>query len=387
MRKKFLPFALPSIEKEEINEVIDTLKSRWITTGPRVKKFEKEFVKFINAKYAVAVNSCTAALHLALAAIELKRGDEVLVPTMTFASTAEVVRYFDAKPVLVDIKSDTLLIDLGEIEKKITKKTKAIIPVHYAGQACDIDKILKIARKYKLKVIWDAAHALPTKYKGKLVGTFPDITCFSFYATKPITMGEGGIAVTGNKKWAEKMRILSLHGISKDAWKRYTATGSWYYEIIYPGFKYNLTDIAASLGLVQFKKCNLFLQKRKKIARIYNRTFNNLPEITILRVEKYGTHAWHLYAIQLNLDRLKIGRDKFIEELKKRKIGVSVHFIPLHLHPYYKQKYGYKPKDLPNAYHAYQRIISLPIYPKMTTQDIKDVIWAIKDIINKFKKC
>lgn len=386
MRKKFLLFHQPSIDKKEIKEVLDTLKSGWITTGPKVKIFEQKFAKFIGAKYAVAVNSCTAAMHLALAAIGLKKGDEVIVPTMTFAATAEVVRYFDARPVLVDVEPDTLLIDPGEIEKKITKKTKAIIPVHYGGQACDIDKILKIARQYKLKVIWDAAHSLPTKYKGKLVGTFPDITCFSFYATKTITTGEGGMITTDNKKLAEKMRVLSLHGISKDAWKRYTTAGSWYYEIIYPGFKYNLTDIAASMGLAQLKKSTLFLQKRRKIANLYNLAFKNLPEIKTPTTKKYSTHCWHLYVIQLNLGKLKINRDQFIEKIKKRNIGVSVHFIPLHIHPYYRKKYGYKAKDLPNAYAAYKRIISLPIYPKMTQKDIQDVIWTIKDIINKFRK-
>lgn len=385
-KRNFLPFHQPSIGKEEIKEVLDTLKSGWITTGLKVKKFEEEFAKFIGAKYVVAVNSCTSALHLALAVIGLEKDDEVIVPTMTFAATAEVVRYFNAKPVLVDIEPNTLFIDPNEIEKKITRKTKAIIPVHYAGQACDIDKILKIARKHKLKIIWDAAHSLPVKYKKNVVGTFPDITCFSFYPTKPITTGEGGMITTNNKKWADRMRILSLHGISKDAWKRYTKSGSWYYEIIVPGFKYNLTDIAASLGLAQLKKCYFFLRKREKISRTYNQIFKNIPEIEILTVKKYRTHAWHLYVIQLNLKKLKINRNQFIEKLKRRNIAASVHFIPLHIHPYYRKKYGYKAKDFPNAYAAYKRIISLPIYPKMTQKDTQDVIRAVKDIINKFRK-
>lgn len=386
MRKNFLPFALPSIDQEEIKEVVNTLRSSWLTTGPRVKKFEEKFAKFIGAKYAIAVNSCTAALHLALSAIDLKRGDEVIVPAMTFAATAEVVRYFDAKPVLADVETDTLLINPSVIEEKITKKTKAVIPVHYGGQSVDIDRILKISRNHRLKVIWDAAHSFPTKYKGKLVGTFPDITCFSFYATKTITTGEGGMIITNNKTRAEKMRILSLHGISKDTWKRYAAGGSWYYKIIYPGFKYNLNDIAASLGLVQLKKYKLFLQKREKIARLYNQAFRSLPEIEIPTVKEYSTHAWHLYVIRLNLDRLKINRDQFIRELKKRNIGVSVHFIPLHIHPYYQKKYGYRAKDFPKSYEAYKRIISLPIYPKMTQKDILDVIWAVRATINKFKR-
>jgi len=386
MKKKFLPFAPPTISQKEIKEVTDTLRSGWITTGPKVKKFEQQFAKFSNCKYAVAVNSCTAALHLALAAIGLKKDDEVIVPTMTFASTAEVVRYFNAKPVLVDVNPDTLLIDIQDIKNKISKKTKAIIPVHYGGQACDIDEIIKIARQHNIRVIWDAAHALPTKYKGKIINSFPDITCFSFYVTKPITTGEGGMAVTNNKKWAEKMQILSLHGINKDAWKRYSAEGSWYYEIVAPGFKYNLTDIAASLGIVQLGKMNQFYQKRKKIAKSYNQAFKNIPHINIPIIKKYGTNAWHLYPIQLNLKKLKINRNEFIEELKKRKIGCSVHFIPLHIHPYYRKKYKHKAKNFPNAYNAYKKIISLPIYPKMTEKDIKDVIWAVKDIVKKYKK-
>ena len=386
MRKKFLPFYKPSIGPEEIKQVVKTLKSGWITAGPKTKEFEEKFAKFINAKYAVAVNSGTATLHLALAVIDLKRNDEVIVPTMTFAATAEVVRYFDAKPVLTDINPETLLINPEDIKKKITKKTKAIIPVHYGGQACDVDKILKIAKKHKLNVIWDAAHSLPTKYKGKIIGSFPDLTCFSFYATKPITTGEGGMLVTNNKIWAEKASVLSLHGISKDAWKRYTATGSWYYEIIAPGFKYNLTDIAASMGLVQLKRCYQLFKKRKKIAQKYNQGFKNIPEVIIPTTGKYSTNAWHLYPLQLNLEILKINRGKFIKELKKRNIGFSVHFIPLHLHPYYKKKYGYKANDFPQAYSAYKRIISLPIYPKMTQKDVQDVILAIKDIVKKFKK-
>lgn len=386
MRKNFLPFHKPSIGKEEIKEVVDTLKSGWLTTGPKTKKFERLFAKFVGAKYAIAVNSCTAAIHLALAAIGLKEEDEVIIPTMTFTTEAEVVTYFKAKPIFVDCEPDTLLIDVNKIERKITKKTKAIIPVHYGGQACDIDEILKIARRHNLRVIWDAAHALPTEYKGKMIGIFPDFNCFSFYATKTLTTGEGGIVTTNNKKYAERIAILSSHGMSKGAWKRYSKGGVWHYKIVAPGFKYNFTDIAASLGLCQLKKCKGLWRKRKKIAEQYNKAFKDLKEVTPLTQKPYGTNAWHLYVIKLNLKRLKITRDEFIEELKKRNIGTSVHFIPLHLHPYWKKTYNLKIKNFPISTSVYKQIISLPIFPNMVEKDVKDVIEAIKDIVSKYKK-
>lgn len=386
MRKEFLPFHKASIGKEEIAEVVDTLKNGWLTTGPKAKRLEEDFKKFTGAKHAVAVNSCTAVLHLALAVIGIKEGNEVIVPTMTFTATAEVVTYFKAKPVFVDCDPDTLLIDAEKIEEKINNRTRAIIPVHYGGQACDIDKILKIAKKHNLKVIWDAAHSLPTKYKGKLVGTFPDITCFSFYATKTITTGEGGMAVTDNKIYAERIRILSLHGMNKHAWNRYSKGVSWYYDVVAPGFKYNLTDIAASLGIWQLKKCKSLYLKRKKIAEKYNKTFRKIEEISLLEQKTYGTNAWHLYVIKLNLDKLQITRDKFIEELTKRNIGSSVHFIPLHLHSYWKETYELKSEDFPNATREYNRIVSLPIYPDMTKEDVNDIIFAVIDTVKKWKK-
>ena len=269
--RPFIPFFLPLIEKEEKEEILNTLESGWITTGPKVKQFEADFCKYIGCTHAVAVNSCTAALHLALEAIGLKEEDEVIIPTMTFAATGEVISYFKAKPVLVDCEKDTLLIDINKIEEKINKKTKAIIPVHYAGQPCDMDGIFEISQKNNLIVIEDAAHSLPTRYKDKKIGTLGDITCFSFYATKTITTGEGGMACTENDDFAERMKIMSLHGISKDAWKRYDTEGSWYYEIFDTGYKYNMTDIAAALGVAQLKKCNDFYQKRKKMAEKYTK--------------------------------------------------------------------------------------------------------------------
>jgi perosamine synthetase len=380
-KEKFLPFALPLIGKEEISEVTDTLRSGWLTTGPKTRRFEEDFKKYVKAKHAVAVNSCTAALHLALGAIGIKAGDEVLVPTMTFTATAEVVTYFNAKPVFIDCDPDTLLMDTDKIEEKITKKTKAIIPVHYGGQSCDIDKILKIAKKHKLKVIWDAAHALPTTYKRKNIAQFPDITCFSFYVTKTIATGEGGMAVTDNENYAKWMRVASLHGMSRDAWKRYQKGGSWYYEVVMPGFKYNLTDIASAIGIRQLKKAGIFMKRRSKIARQFSAAFKGLAAIKSLAVRPYGTHAWHLYVIKIDPKKLKIDRDRFIEELRVRNIGTGVHFTPLHLHPYWQKTYHLKPGDFPGAMAAYKQIISLPIYPKMTDKDVSRVIGAVKSIV------
>jgi len=382
----FIPFCLPIIEEEEKKEILETLESGWITTGPKVKQFEKDFAEYIGCKHAIAVNSCTAALHLALDNIGLKEGDEVIIPTITFTATGEVVTYFKAKPILVDCEQDTLLIDVKKIEEKINKKTKAIIPVHYAGQPCEMEEILKIARTYTLKVIEDAAHSLPTRYKGKKIGTIGEITCFSFYATKTITTGEGGMACTENEEYAERMKIMRLHGISKDAWKRYDAEGSWYYEVIEAGYKYNMTDISAALGLAQLKKCNKFYRKREKIATKYTQSFKEIPEIKTPVIREDGTHAWHLYVIQLNLKMLKINRAQFIEKMKENGIGCSVHFIPLHLHPYYKNTFGFKPKDFPVASYVYERIVSLPIYPKMTDEDVDYVIDNVIKIIKENKK-
>ena len=385
-RAHFLPFHLPSIGDEEIGVVVEVLKSGWLTTGSKVKELEGQFSAFVGARHAVAVNSATAALHLALAAVGIREGDEVIVPTMTFAATAEVVLYLKAKPVLVDSTPDTLNIDPDAVARAITRRTKAIIPVHFAGQPCDMKPIMHLARGHDLKVIEDAAHALPAADDDQQVGSIGDITCFSFYATKTITTGEGGMATTDNAEWAEKMRMLSLHGISHDAWKRYSSEGSWYYEITSVGYKYNLTDIAASLGLAQLKKCQAFAAARRRIAEAYTAAFADLPEIRTPVCAPGKQHAWHLYVIQLDLARLTIDRREFIEALRQRNIGASVHFIPLHLHPYYRQTYDYRPDDFPEAAAAYQRIISLPIYPSMTASDIGDVIAAVRDIVEQHRR-
>ena len=381
-----IPYNKPTIEDEEIMEVVDTLKSNWLTTGPKTKKFEKDFLEYTHAKYAVALNSCTAALHLALAAIDLKEGDEVITTPFTFSSTGEVIAYFKAKPVFVDIKLDTYNINPKLIEEKITKKTRAIIPVHYAGQPCDMDKILEIARKHNLIVIEDAAHAIAARYKEKSIGSISDFTCFSFYATKNLTTGEGGMLTTENDKWAEKVKILSLHGISKDAWKRYTKSGSWHYEIIDMGFKYNMNDLTASLGIQQLKKIEKFTKIREIIAEQYTNQLNEIPEITTPFVKTNIRHAWHLYQILLDTSKLKINRNEFIKELTEANIGVSVHFIPLHLHPFYKDKYGYNKGDFPVTESIYERIISLPIYPTLKKEEIKYITDTIKELIEKNRK-
>ena len=381
-RAGFLPFHVPAIGNEEIAAVIEVLKSGWLTTGSRVRDFEQQFARFVGTRHGVAVNSATAALHLALAAVGVGEGDEVIVPTMTFAATSEVVLYLRARPVLVDCRPDTLNIDPAAIAAALTPRTRAIIPVHFAGQPCDSEAILSLARRHDLRVIEDAAHALPACDGARMIGAIGDITCFSFYATKTITTGEGGMATTDNIEWADKMRMLSLHGISHDAWKRYSAEGSWYYEIMNVGYKYNLTDLAASIGLEQLKKCRGFAAARRRIAEAYNDGFADLAEIRTPVCRADVQHAWHLYVIQLELERLGVDRREFIEALRQRQIGASVHFIPLHLHPYYRRTFGYQPEDFANATAVYPRIVSLPIYPNMSDDDIDDVITAVRNIVS-----
>lgn len=383
MRQTFLPFALPSITDAEVEAVVTTLRSGWLTTGPRTKQFERSFATHVGATHAVAVNSCTAALHLALDAIGLRAGDEVIVPVTTFTATAEVVRYFDAHPVLVDIDPRTFNIDPVAVERAITPRTRAIIPVHIGGQAADLDAIMDIARSHHLAVIEDAAHALPARYKGRMVGSIADLTAFSFYANKTITTGEGGMLTTENPDYARRAALMSLHGISKDAWKRYTAEGSWYYEVEEPGYKYNLTDMASALGLVQLERCEELWRSRLAVAATYTEAFSPVPAIVTPHVEADRQHAWHLYIVQLDLDRLTIDRAEVIRQLHARNIGTSVHYIPLHLHPYYRRTLGHHPDDFPMAMQVYPRVISLPIFPSMTEQDTRDVIDALTEIVEQ----
>lgn len=379
-RSTFLPFARPDIDQNEIDAVTEVIRSGWLTTGPKTREFEKAFAECVGAKHAIAVNSATAAMHIALEAAGLQAGDEVITTTMTFAATAEVVRYFNAKPVLVDIDAATFNIDVNQIEAAITPRTKAIIPVHVAGQSADLDAVHAIAAKHNLRVIEDAAHALPTYYKGRIVGSISDFTAFSFYATKTLATGEGGMLTTNNDEWADRCRVMSLHGISKDAWKRYTSEGSWYYEIVAPGFKYNMTDVAAAMGLVQLSKLETMNTRRQEIARRYDVAFSSHPALEPPQISSDSTHPYHLYILRLNLPLLRIDRNTFIEQLRAANIGVSVHWIPLHMHPYYRETYGYCPEDYPVAYAEYHRIISLPIYSSMSDQDVDDVIAAVTSI-------
>lgn len=382
--QKFLPFALPDISEDEIAEVAHALRSGWITTGPKTKQFETDFSDFIGGQVqSVAVNSATAGLHLALEAIGIGPGDEVITTTHTFTATAEVIRYLGAHPVLTDINPNTLNIDPVNIEAAITQKTRAIIPVHFAGLACDMDAILKLAQQHKLRVVEDAAHALPTIAGGKMVGTFDsDATVYSFYATKTITTGEGGMIVTRKPEIAARCHTMRLHGINRDVFDRYNSDKpSWYYEVVAPGFKYNLTDIAASIGIHQLKKAWKFQQRRAEMAARYDAELSELP-ITLPPQAKPGdTHAWHLYVIRLNNDA-PVSRDDFIAQMAQRGISCSVHFIPLHLHPYWRDTYRLRPEDFPNSLDTFQRSVSLPIYTKMSNDDQTRVITAIKEILS-----
>lgn len=379
----FLPFALPDICEDEINEVLDSLRSGWLTTGPKTKRFEDDFASFVGSGCeAIAVNSATAGLHLALEAVGISQGDEVITTPYTFTATAEVIRYLGADPVLVDIDAATFNIDASKIEAAITSRTKAIVPVHFAGLSCDMQAILSIAHKHNLKVVEDAAHALPTTCNGKLIGALEsDAAVFSFYATKTITTGEGGMVVTHSPELAKRCRVMRLHGISRDAFDRYTSTKpAWHYEVVAPGFKYNMTDIAASLGIHQLKKAKVFQQKRSQMAARYDSAFYELPLTLPPHAPDSDTHAWHLYVIRLT-DEAPVKRDRFIELMAEKGIGCSVHFIPLHLHPYWRDLYRLKPEDFPNAQKGFEQAVSLPLYTKMSAEDQQRVIQAVKEIL------
>jgi perosamine synthetase len=396
MRK--IPFFRPNIEQGEIDEVVDTLRSGWLTTGPKTKRFEAEFADYVRQKHAIALNSCTAALHLALEAVGLKSGQSVLVPTMTFAATAEVVRYFNAKPILVDCRPQDFNLDVADAEVRIRRaldrgeKLVAILPVHYGGQIGDVAGVQRLAATYDLQIIEDAAHCCPAYWRPdegaawECVGSRAAVSCYSFYANKTITTGEGGMACTASDALADRMRIMSLHGISRDAWKRFTAEGSWYYEIMAPGFKYNLTDIASAIGLHQLRKANRLHRERTRWAEYFSRRLADVEEILLPRQLPDRIHSWHLYVIRLRLDRLTLDRAQFIEEMKKAGVGVSVHWMPLHLHPYYRDTYGYRSEDLPQAAALYPEIISLPLYPDLTEADADHVCGTIRDIVGLHSK-
>ena len=387
LKNKFISFSPPWIGREEIAEVVDTLRSDWITTGPKTRRFEEEFRKFVKADAALALSSCTAGLHLALVLHGIKPGDAVITTPMTFCSGVNVIEHMGAIPVLADIEPRTLNIDPEAVRKvlqtgSMQKKIKAILAVHYAGHPCEMDALMKLADRYGLKVIEDAAHAIPAEYKGKRIGGLGNLTAFSFYGTKNLTTAEGGM-LTGPKRLIEKARLLSLHGMNRDAWKRYSKEGSWHYDVVAPGFKYNMTDIQAALGLAQLKKLPGFQARRRAIVQKYNDAFSKRELFEIPMEAPYARHAWHLYPLRLNLQRMKINRDQFIEALRRGGVGTSVHFIPVHLHSYYRKKYGFKPNDFPAAWREYQRLVSLPLYPKLTDTQQRQILNVVRTTAEK----
>lgn len=374
-----VPFHRADLGEEEVQAVAEVIRSGWLTMGPKTFEFERQFASYVGAAHAVAVCSCTAALHLALEAIGIAKGDEVLVPTTTFTATAEVVTYFGARPVLVDIDPHTFNLDPADAERKVTSRTRAIIPVHFGGIPCDMNTIHDIAGRHNQHVIEDAAHALPSTYQGRRIGTISEFTAFSFYATKTLTTGEGGMITTENQDYARRLQMMRLHGIGRDAWKRYTAEGSWFYEVLEAGFKYNLTDLQAAIGTVQLARCDQMAQSRAFVAERYNAAFRSSEYFELPSVPADCASSWHLYVLRLNLERLSINRSRFIQELASRGVSASVHFIPLHMQPLYQRKFAYKPGDLPVAEREYERSFSLPIYPRMREEEIEQVIWAVTD--------
>lgn len=386
MRKEFLVFGSPCIGEAEISEVLDCLRSGWIGTGPKVMKFQEIVRKYMQAKYAVALNSCTAALHLAMLVSELEKGSEVITTTMTFCSTVNSIIHSGLKPILVDVDKSTQLIDPSKIEAAITPKTRAIIVVHLHGRPCNMDAIIDIASRNNLLVIEDAAHAIEAKYHGKKVGSISDMTCFSFYVTKNVCTGEGGMLTTNNQEYANKAQMYGLHGMSHDAWKRYSDESYKHYTVEFPGFKYNMMDMQAAIGIHQFEKVDKWLERRNEIWAQYNQAFESLPVVTPPPDEKNTVHARHLYTLMIDKEKCGISRDSFIGELKQMNIGTGVHYIGVHSHPYYRRKFGFKPEDFPNAGWIGERTVSLPLSGKLTNEDVDDVITAVKKVIDKSQK-
>lgn len=402
--KKFIPFALPCIEEAEIEAVVETMRSGWLTTGPKTQQFEREFSAAVGATYALAVNSATSALHLALEAVGVMSDDFVLVPSWTFTATAEVVRYLGAHPLFVDVDPDTLNIDISKLEDKIVEakrehgeKLKAIVPVHFAGQACEIDQIIELALLHNLYVVEDAAHAFPTSVQSRsvsdnqrrmrMIGSVGHATAFSFYATKTLATGEGGMVTTEDPELAARMRLMRLHGISRDVWNRYTSTKpAWFYEVVAPGFKYNLTDIASAIGLCQLHKAERMRARREEIADSYNFAFAQHSALEIPTVKNKGDlHAWHLYVLRLRLDQLRISRDQFIEEMAKRGVGCSVHFIPLHMQPYWMSRYQLDAASFPVSRAEFERCVSIPIYPNLISADVDSIVAAVISIVTTYR--
>ena len=381
MSEAFLPFALPDIGDEEIDEVVDTLRSGWLTAGPKVRAFEEAFREVVGTEHAVALSSCTAGLHLALLAAGIGPGDEVITTPLTFAATANMVLHAGATPVLADIRDDDANIDPDEVARRMTPRTKAIIPVHYGGQPCRMDELLALARERGVRVIDDAAHAIGARYRDRPVGALSDAAVFSFYPIKPITTAQGGMLTTDDGELAERVRLLSLHGLSKGAWDRYSERGSWMYQVLAPGFNYAMTDIQGALGIQQLKKLERFQARRTELAAQYDRLLGDLPEVRLPVAREEVTHAWHLYPIRLQLDRLRIDRSAFIEAMRERGIGTSVHFIPLHHHPHFAETLGVGPGDYPVTDAVYAGLVSLPLFTRMGDADVACVSDAVHGVI------
>ena len=381
MDEAFLPFAQPEIGQEEIDEVVDTLRSGWLTAGPKVRAFEEAFRDMTAAEHAVALASCTAGLHLALLAAGIGADDEVITTPLTFAATVNVILHAGATPVLADVREDDYNIDPAEVERRITPHTKAIIPVHYGGQPSRMDELLALAQGHGLRVIEDAAHALGARYREQPIGALSDAAVFSFYPIKPITTGQGGMLTTNDAALAERVRLLSLHGLSKSAWDRYSEQGSWAYQVLAPGFNYVMTDIQAAIGIQQLARLEAFQARRTQLAGAYDRLFADVPEVIRPPTRDDVVHAWHLYPIRLDLDRLRISREQFIDELRERGIGVSVHFIPIHLHPYFQETLELSEGGYPVVERIFAGLISLPLYPRMQASDVVRVSDAVHAIV------
>ena len=383
MKEPYIVFGSPYIGDEEIEEVTKTLKSGWLGSGPKVTQFEREFAEYVGAKHAVALNSCTAGLHLSMVCSGLKPGDEVITTTLTFAATANSIVHVGAIPVFVDVDRKTMNIDPNRIEAAITPKTRAIIPVHFAGRPCDMDAINSIAQKHNLIVIGDAAHCIEGKYGDQKIGSISSMTCFSFYVTKNMTTAEGGMITTNDGDIAKQIKSFGLHGMSSDAWKRFSDEGYKHYEVVYPGFKYNMTDIAASLGLCQLPRLDAWMKRREEIWNKYNAAFSDLPCWVPEEPDSENYHARHLYTLLLDIDNLNLTRDQMIVELHKRGIGTGVHYRALHLHQYYRERFGYKPEDFPNANWISDRTFSIPLSAKLSDDEVDRVISNVKDLLRE----
>lgn len=385
-REDYLIFGSPEILQPEIDEVVDSLKSSWIGTGPKVLRFEKDFREYIGCKYTKALNSCTAGMFLSLLVAGVKKGQEVITTPLTFSSTANVILHLGAKPVFVDVEKETMNIDPKLVEKAITEKTSAIMPVHLAGRPCNMDEITRIAKEKDLLVVEDAAHAIEARYKGKKIGNISDLTAFSFYATKNVVCGEGGMIATNNGEWAANIEKYALHGLSRGAWQRYTDDGFKHYQVVFPGYKFNMMDIQAALGIHQLARVEENLKKREKIWNRYNEAFEGLPVVLPAEPEENTVHARHLYTPLLKTGELKKDRNFVQEALHKENVGSGIHFISLHLHKYYREKFGFEENDFPNAKFISDRTISLPLSPKLSKQDIEDVINAVTKVLSYYKK-